>query len=511
MLKMPWQQQSWQKHSLKNKENKMIKTIRPKYEPLSKGLLKKILSESFILLEKYGVFVENKEAGALLKNAGAKVNEKAHRICIKSSLIDKALSTAPSVIELYDRNSEQKFSLGRDEIHFNPGSAAVNILDYKSKSRRKAKTEDLVQFVRVTEALENIDFQSTGIISSDVPEAIGDSYRLYISLQYSRKPVVTGTFRVDGFKPMHDMLVAVRGSEKNLREKPLAIFDACPSPPLKWSNLTAQSLIDSARAGIPSELISMGMTGATSPVTIAGTLVQHTAENLAGLVICQLAESGSPVIFGGSPSSFDMRKGTTPMGAVETMMIDAAYAQIAKHLNLPTHAYMGLSDSKLNDNQAGLESGIGAVLAALAGINVISGPGMLDFESCQSLEKLVIDNEICGMALRLIKGISQRDDPLALNLFKDITPETQFLSNPHTRKWYREEHIFPDIIDRDTHDEWAGKGKKSMAERAADKIKQILKQPVSLIDSDVQKDLKRIMLSDAEKNGLSSLPKIKSM
>jgi trimethylamine--corrinoid protein Co-methyltransferase len=486
----------------------MIKALRPQYKPLSEPLIKKILEESYELLEKYGVFVENKEAKNLLKQAGAQINEQENRVYIKQELVEKALSTTPSVVELYNRSGEQKFKVGDDNIHFDPGSAAVTVLDHKSKSQRKAKTEDLVQFVRITEKLENIDFQSTGIISSDVPEIIGDSYRLYIGLQYSNKPVVTGTFRVEGFKPMYHMLVAVRGSEKNLKKKPLAIFDACPSPPLKWSNLTAQSLIDSARAGIPSELISMGMTGATSPVTLAGTLVQHTAENLSGLVICQLAASGSPVIFGGSPSSFDMRKGTTPMGAIETMMIDSAYAQIGKYLDLPTHAYMGLSDSKLNDNQAGLESGIGSVLAALAGINVISGPGMMDFESCQSLEKLVVDNEICGMAKRLVRGISQRDDPLALDLFKDITPETQFLSKPNTRKWYRQEHIFPDVIDRDTYDEWAGKGKKSISDRAADRIAEILKQPVSLIDADIQKELKKIMLSDAKKNGLSSLPKI---
>ncbi|MFW6140813.1 MAG: trimethylamine methyltransferase family protein [Acidobacteriota bacterium] len=489
----------------------MIKALRPQYKPLSKPLLKKILTESYALLEKYGVFVENKEAKNLLKKAGAQINEDENRVFIKQELVEKALSTTPSMIELYDRSGEQKFILGGDSIHFDPGSAAVTVLDHKSKSQREAETEDLVQFVRITDRLENIDFQSTGIVSSDVPEIIGDSYRLYIGLQYSSKPVVTGTFRVEGFKPMHDMLMAVRGSKNKLKQKPLAIFDACPSPPLKWSSLTAQSLIDSARAGIPSELISMGMTGATSPVTLTGTLVQHTAENLSGLVICQLAASGSPVIFGGSPASFDMRKGTTPMGAIETMMIDAAYAQIGKHLNLPTHAYMGLSDSKINDNQAGLESGIGAVLASLAGINVISGPGMMDFESCQSLEKLVVDNEICGMAKRLIRGISQRDEPLALDLFKDITPETQFLSKPNTRKWYRQEHIFPDVIDRDTYDEWAGKGNKSISDRATDRIEEILKQPVSLVDTDIQKELKKVMLSDAKNNGLSTLPKVGSL
>lgn len=485
-------------------------TIRPKLELLKKELIEKIIEEAYTILEKQGVYVENNEALELFKEAGIRVDDETQRVFITSQLVEDSLSSTPSVIKLYDRSGDKEFIVGEDEVHFDPGSAAVTIIDHKTQEQRKALTEDLVKFTRLTDCLEHLHFQSTGIISSDVPEIISDSYRLYICLQFSEKPIVTGTFRVEGFKPMKDMLVAVRGSEKALEDRPLAIFDACPSPALKWSNLTTQSLIDCARTGIPSELISMGMTGATSPVTIAGTLVQHVAENLCGLVICQLAKKGAPVIFGGSPSSFDMRKGTTPMGAIETMMIDSAYAQIAKHLNLPTHAYMGLSDAKINDSQAGLETGIGAVLAALSGINVISGPGMMDFESCQSLEKLVIDNEICGMAYRLIEGISQREDPIATNLFDGFTKETQFLSMPHTRKWYRQEHIFPRVIDRDTYDYWVSLGKKSMDDRASEEAEKILREnPPSLLDKNIFQELHKIMLSDARNNGISALPEIK--
>lgn len=489
----------------------MTETIRPKLKFLSNELIQKILDEAFEILEKQGVFVENREALKLLNDAGMKVDESTQRVHITAQLIKDSLLSTPSVIKLYDRTGEKEFIVGKDEIHFDPGSAAITILDHETQEERKAVSEDLVKFCRLTDCLEHIHFQSTGIVSSDVPDMISDSYRLYMGLQYSSKPVVTGTFRVEGFKPMHDMLVAIRGSEKELAEKPLAIFDACPSPPLKWSNLTTQSLIDCARAGIPSELISMGMTGATSPVTIAGTLVQHMAENLCGLVICQLAKKGAPVIFGGSPSSFDMRKGTTPMGAIETMMIDSGYTQIGKFLNLPTHAYMGMSDSKINDSQAGLETGIGAVLAALSGINVISGPGMMNFESCQSLEKLVVDHEICSMAYRLIAGIAQRDDPIAKNLFEGFTAETQFLSMPHTREWYRQEHTFPKIIDRDTYDYWVSLGKKSIADRASDEVKQLLKEnPHAPLEKDVLGELHKIMLADARDNGISSLPEVKS-
>ncbi len=485
----------------------MISAIRPKLELLSQEFIEKIVDESYILLERQGIFVENTQAIELFKEAGMKADESTQRVFITRQLVEDALSSTPRTFQLFSRNGDMAYTIGNDEVHFDPGSAAVTILDHKTQEQRKAETKDVVDFVRISDLMTNIHFQSTGLISSDVPDIISDSYRLYLALLYSEKPIVTGTFRVEGFKPMKDMLVAVRGSEGALADKPLAIFDACPSPPLKWSNLTTQSLIDSARAGIPSELISMGMTGATSPVTIAGTLVQHVAENFCGIVICQLANKGAPVVFGGSPSSFDMRKGTTPMGAIETMMIDSAYSQIAKHLGLPSHAYMGLSDAKIIDSQAGLETGIGAVLAALSGINVISGPGMLDFESCQSLEKLVVDNEICGMAYRLIAGIAQRDDPIALDLFKNFTAETQFLTMPHTRSWYREEHIFPKVIDRDTYDYWISLGKKPISERASEEVKKLLSDnPPDVVDQAVQEDLHSIMLSDAKNYGLSALP-----
>ena len=199
------------------------------------------------------------------------------------------------------------------------------------------------------------------------------------------------------------------------------------------------------------------------------------------------------------------------MGAIETIMIDSAYAQIGKHLNLPTHAYMALSDSKTNDAQAGFETGIGAVIAALSGVNVVSGPGMMNFESCQSLEKLVVDHEICRMAYRMIEGISQRDDPIAKNLFEGFTAESQFLSMPHTKKWYREEHTFPRIIDRDTYDYWASLGKKSIADSASEEVERLLKEnPPALPGEDIVKELQKIMLSDARNNGISSLPEIKT-
>ena len=487
----------------------MISGLRPKLELLSPALVDQILEEAYLILGRDGVFFENAEARGLFRAAGQNVDDDSPRVRLSRDLVEHSLATTPSSITLYDRAGEKSYRVGGDEVHFDPGSSGTHILDPTTLRQRSPVTADLVKVARLADVLAHLDFQSTSLVSADVPGEIADDYRLYLALLFSAKPVVTGTFRTAGFRWMHEMLCAVRGGAAALREKPLAIFDACPSPPLRWSLLTSQSLIDCARAGVPSELISMGMTGATSPATIAGTLVQHVVENLAGLTLAQLASPGAPVIFGGSPSSFDMRQGTTPMGAVETMMIDCAYAQLGKRLGLPTHAYMALSDAKTNDAQAGYETGIGAVLAALAGINVVSGPGMLNYESTISLEKMVIDDEICALALRLVAGVVPREEVLAAHLFEGFGPQTNFLTMPHTRKWYRAEHLIPIVADRDPYDAWEARGAASIADRASGRVKALLeKNPPNLPKTGVAAELRRIMEADARENGISSLPPV---
>lgn len=481
----------------------MIETRRPKLELLSQAFVERIVDEGLTLLERHGVLVENVEALGLLTGAGATIDPGSGMVRIRRTLVEAALAEAPRVIRLFDRSGERAFTVGGDEVHFDPGSAGVALLDHETLTERKASSADVAGFYKLVETLEHIHFQSTCLIAADVPAPVADAFRLYLGLCLSEKPFVTGTFRVEGFRPMKDLLAAVRGGESGLRAKPLAIFDACPSPPLKWSNLTAQTLVDAARAGIPSELISMGMTGATSPTTIAGTLVQHVAESLSGVVIVQLAAKGAPVIFGGSPSSFDMRKGTTPMGAMETMMIDLGYAQIGKFLKLPTHAYMALSDAKVNDAQAGFETGLGAVLAALAGINVVSGPGMLDFESSMSLEKLVIDDGLCAMAYRLIEGIAQRDDPIALGVFEGFRPGMSFLTHPHTRTWYRKEHMPAGLADRDPYEAWVAAGRTTIVDKAhAEVLRRLGKYAAPPLAEGVRRDLDRIMSAYAGSSGV---------
>jgi len=486
----------------------MIDSPRPQFAILSESDIIRILDEALDVLEKVGLLIEHPTAMDRLLSAGATSKGNPLRVLIPRHIVKTCLKSAPSKIQLFDRDGNPAMDLSGFNVHFDPGSAAINVLDWHTDTIRKPTTFDAVEFHKLTELLPHFAAQSTGVIPDDVPREIADQWRLAIALHCGSKPVVTGTFSELSFAPMMEMLALVRGGKEALREKPLAIFDACPSPPLTWSHLGCQTLIDGAEAGIPLEFVSMPLAGATAPVTLAGALVQHTAETLGGVVITQIISSGAPVIYGGSPAIFDMREGTTPMGAVETMMIDVAYNQIGKYLNLPTHAYMGLSDAKRVDAQAGLESGIGAVLAALAGINVISGAGMMDFESCQSLVKLVVDHDICGMAFRLTRGITFRDGSLAEDLQRDLTQGDLFLTSPNTLSFLRQEQYIPSkVIDRKNSNEWLQAGSSSLMERAKDRVQQLLNsynvEPLSNFQS---KEIQDIMNASAQKLGPITLP-----
>jgi trimethylamine--corrinoid protein Co-methyltransferase len=470
--------------------------------------MEQIIAEGLELLMDPGVRVHNSEALDLLADAGADVNFESRIAYIPRDIIERALETAPSEFYLYDLDGEPVVHYGGDNVQFDPGSAAITILDSETQQQRAPVTADFVKFVKLVETLPQLDAQSTAFICADVPEEIGDLYRLYLALNYMRKPIVTGAFRKDTWWTMKDMLAAVAGGEEALAARPIAVFDVCPSPPLLWSDLTCQNMIDCARYGIPSELVSMPLAGATAPVTIAGAVVQHTAECMSGVTICQLAAEGAPIVWGGSPAAFDMREGTTPMGAVGTWMIDCAYTEVGKALNLPTHAYLGMSDAKVVDAQCGLESAGGTVMAALAGVNMVSGAGMMDFESCQSYEKLVIDAEIIGMAKRLIAGVEARDEPIALGLMRELGHRADYLGQLHTAKWFSEEQYIPSsVIDRGSLEGWKKKGAKTAWERAKDRVGQLLaKYEPSPMSEELRGELRAIALEAAQNFGMNELP-----
>jgi len=423
--------------------------MRPRIRFLTDDLIKQILEEAYRLLETKGINLNHDLLLGRFADIGCRVDIDKKWVWFERDIIESSIQSAPRGVKLWNIAGTECCDLSGDNVHFTPGSAAIKILDYETNRMRPATTEDMLLYGRLAEQLGQIDYSSTALVPSDVPERIGDSVRLYALLKTTSKPICTGAFSIEGFDVMRDLQLAVRGTRRALKEKPFAVFSCCPTSPFKWSDVTADNTMKCAELGIPVEFIAMPLSGLVGPISLIGCVIQHAVETISGILISQTISPGAPILYGGSPGIFDMRSMAASISALEAQMIDCAYAEVGKHLGLPTQAYIGMSDSKFLDGQAGFESGTGTYLAALAGINGVSGPGMLYFESCQSLEKLVFDAEICGMARRLIAGMEVREDFPSDDLFEQLLREKNLLTAEHTLKYFRQEHHVPGpVIDR---------------------------------------------------------------
>ncbi len=431
--------------------------MRPRFELLDRDLIARVVDEALQLLRDPGIKVEEPEAIALLVGDGATAD--GDRVAVPEAMVRRALDTAPRSFDLFDRAGNPAVRYGQGMVHFDPGSSGVAVLDPDTLDTRQSQAADLARLIRVADSLPAYDAVSTAIVCHDVPTEIGDLYRLFVVLLHSSKPVVTGAFTPRGSGVMLDLLALDAGGRDPLAAKPRAVFDVCPSPPLTWSEFACRNVMDLARAHVPAELISMPLAGVASPVTLIGSIVQHAAESLAGVVLHQLAQAGAPIVWGGAPTIVDMRSGSTPMGAIETGLINAGNAAVGRSLGLPTHGYLGATDSKVIDAQAGLETGMTALVGGLAGIDMISGAGMLDFLLAQSAEKLVIDADVIGMVQRLLRGVGTPTETLATGFFAAAGPEGRFLELQDTRRLFRGEQFLPSkVIDRDSRRAWFDAG-----------------------------------------------------
>lgn len=477
---------------------------------LSEEIIKQIIEEALQLLESPGVKIGSQEAISWLHDSGARVEPNQGIVKIAPEFVLQALENVPKEFSLYNKLGEATVHYAGEKVHFDPGSSAINILDSESYQHRPAETSDLIKIIQICESLSAYDAQSTAVVCHDVPQEIGDLYRLYLVLLYSNKPIVTGSFSIKTSKIMFDMLEICAGDSSSVKENPRAIFDVCPSPPLNWTEFAAQNLIDLARAGVPAQIVSMPLSGAAAPVTLIGSIVQHTAECLSGITIHQLANPGAPIVWGGAPALFDMRYGTTSVGAAETLLMVSGYAQVGKYLGIPTHAYLAATDAKTIDAQAGIESGISAIIGALSGINMISGAGMLDFLACQSLEKLVIDAEAIAMAKRYTQGIQFLTETFAIEHFAEFEFPGNFLKHPLTRELYKvEQHIPSKVIDRGSLRNWMSSGKEDIFSRAKSQVDDLIStyQKPS-IQTEQEEGLTKLVSALAKDAGMNQLPKL---
>jgi trimethylamine--corrinoid protein Co-methyltransferase len=488
--------------------------MQPKLSLLDTELIERIIEEAYQLMLKPGIKVQNAEARKLLADAGAQVDEENMVVRIPEQIVKKALETVPRQFHLYDYDGNPKVQYGGDAVQYDPGSSGISILLPDTLEHKTAETADLIRIIKVAESLPQYDAQSTAIVCHDVPKDLHDLYRLYLVMLFSKKPIVTGAFTNKTVHQMIEMLAIFAGSPENLRKYPRAVFDACPSPPLIWSNFGAGNLISLARAGVPAEIVSMPLAGAAAPVTLLGAVTQHAAECLSGITIHQLACAGSPIVWGGAPSIFDMRKGGTPFGSVETAMIDSSYAQVGKYLGMPTHAYLGATEAKIPDMQAGLESGMGALIGALSGINMISGSGMLDSLLCQSPEKLVVDAEGIAMAKRMLQGMKIQTETLATGFYEGVNFKGgDFLKQKITMQLFqKEQHMPGKVIDRDSMRGWREAGSLDTFTRARTRVTEILAAYIRPeLDPAKEAELHAYVLNLAKQAGMESLPVLEEL
>jgi len=268
--------------------------------------------------------------------------------------------------------------------------------------------------------------------------------------------------------------------------------------------------MDCAAHGIPAETVSMPLTGATSPVTLAGALVQHTAESLSGIVIHQTVNPGAPVVYGGAPSVFDMRKGTTPLAAVESSMIVMAYAQIGKSLGLPVHGYLALSDAKLPDYQAGSRARWARRSPPSPGSTSSRARACSTSRAARASRRSSSTAEVCRMARRLIQGVNPRPARETVDVLRQVIGQgsSSFITSDHTRRHFREEVYYPSsVVDRGSYGDWEKSGKKTATDRAHARVEELLARPkLSMASAGLIERLEKIMTADAKRHGVATLP-----
>ena len=430
--------------------------MRPKMTFLDDDLVRTIVEEALRVLETHGVTVYHEALLRRMADAGLRVDWDEQRLYIRPDQVQAALEAAPGAVHLYTRDGHLHATLAGDAVHFTPASSALYVLDHRTGARRRPTTDDLIAYARVVSGLKHIAYPATAFSTADVPQRIADAWRLYVIVAHTPRPVVSGAFTPDGVPRMGELMLLFRNDRDDLRQRPMSIFTVCPTSPLRWNEDSGQNLIDCVAWGIPIEFVPVPLMGLISPVTPVGTVVLHTAEVLSGVVMAQTLHPGHPVLFGGAPAAFHMQLTTNPMTAVEALRVFAAYIQVGKALGLPTQAYLGLSDAKGLNMQAGAETFGGMVLAALAGVNSVSGPGMLDFVNLFSLQKLVFDDELAGQALFLAREVEVIDDVPLDDFVRVVREEGHALTWDHTLKYWPEHLYLPGpALDRTNRDQWS--------------------------------------------------------
>jgi len=433
--------------------------MRPQLNVLSDDLIKKILDEAKRIMSETGMDIRGEKMRQRLLDHGLKTDATGERILFSPDVIDAAIASTPKTFTLFNRDGDPYTEIGGNNVHYVPGSSGLKILDHRTGETRLTNSTDFIEYARLCDGLEHIAYLSTAFSTNkDIESQVSDAWRLYMTLTTSKKPVVSGAFSENGVPRMAAMLEMFRNDRADLIAKPMSIFTITATGNFRYGEDSCQNLLDCADAGIPVEIVPVTLMGLIAPVTLVGALVFHCVDVLTGLTMAQIARPGMPVIFGGAPATFHMKAASSPMAAIEAQHLNVAYVQIAK-------------SAKLLDAQAGGETFSSALLAAIAGVNSVSGPGMLDFVLTFSLPKLVFDNEVCGQALHFVKEIKPLGDLPTQDLVDELMKEDHLITSPHTLEhWPNELYLTDPVIDRLNRETWEEGGSMELYDRACAEV-----------------------------------------
>ncbi|MFX1555229.1 MAG: trimethylamine methyltransferase family protein [Promethearchaeota archaeon] len=450
-----------------------------KIKVLSNDEIQAIHSASIELLSKVGIKIDSPSARNLFKENGAEVSDNDLFIRIPESLIKEKLKEVPNSFKLHGPDGKFNFEVNTTSTQFATIGTPVKIYDPSKKSGiRKTVLDDTIKQIRIVDSLKNINCSHLDVWPNDVNYLSLHVHCIYQWVHNTRKPYGLGCWGRVVSQDVINMASIIVGSEDELIKNARFVGFMNPTSPLHLPQLMTNGLEIFAKYNQPTIIAPEALAGATAPVTMAGLLTQINAEIIGGIILTQIYKSGAPVFFGTVSTITDMKSGNAALGSIETGLITTAIAQMARFYNIPSRGPGGITDSKVLDVQCGFERLQTLLVAAQAGINYITCAGTYEETLVESLELLVIDDELVDIVKRLLEGISVDEDTIALDVIKKVASSPKkgvnYLGEAHTRKYMREELFIPSLIDRNRRSTWRKKGAKDIIGRAGEKVKQIL-------------------------------------
>lgn len=464
------------------------------YKPLREADLPRIVDAAKEVLQRTGIQVAASPCREVFRAAGCRIDDDNNRVFIDAKLVESSLRGAAREVLLAGRSEAHDLRLGGRRVYMGTGGQAVKILDLDGKVR-ETRLSDNYDIGRLCDTLEHIHFYMRPVVPRDLANEQIDVNQFYACLAATGKHVMANAYLPEKVAEQRQMAEILAGGAESLDRRPLISYSNCWTvSPLRYATETVEILDQIVAHRLPVVISSAPQAGATSPAALAGTLVQITAEQLSGFVYVNLLNPGHPLIMGCVPAQADLRSGAFVGGSAEFALLNAACAQIAQYLDVPIYNSSGISDSKVPDAQAGAEKGITGLAAALAGSNYIHhSAGFLESLLTVAYEQYVIDNDVNGEIMRMLKGIEVTEESLSLDVIDDVCKGPgHFLGHAQTLALMNSEYLYPSLLDRDTRDDWERKGARDLREAARAHARKVLAEHwPQVIPEDLDHDIRR--------------------